>query len=126
MSKEQQNETRRARAAAKADAPTVVIGHKVPDELRRCTVCGNDQLEALGKGKTTTVWEFVPARFVRSEDVQEVLRCRCNGCVITAPGAPKLVLGGQYGASLLVHLAVAKCADHTPSHMLKTNKPLRN
>ena len=31
VSKEQQKETRRARAAAKADAPTVVVEHKVPE-----------------------------------------------------------------------------------------------
>jgi transposase len=119
VSKEQQKETRRARAAAKAETPTVVVDHKVPDEQRRCTVCGNDKLELLGKGKTTKVWEFVPARFIRYEHVQEVLRCRCNGCVITAPGAPKLVEGGQYGASFLAHLAVAKCADHTPIYRLE-------
>ena len=119
VSKDQQKATRRARAAAKLDAPTLTMNHKVPDELRRCTACGNEKLDPLGKGKTTTVWEFVPARFIRYEHVQEVLRCRCNGCVITAPGAPKVVEGGQYGASFLAHLAVAKCADHTPIYRLE-------
>jgi transposase len=64
-SKEQQQKTRRARAAAKAEAASVVVvEHKVPDEQRRCTACGNDKLAPLGKGKTTTVWEFVPAHFL--------------------------------------------------------------
>ncbi len=112
--------TRRARAAAKAESsPVVVVEHKVPEDQRRYTVCGNDKLEPLGKGRTTTEGEFVPACFIRYEHVQEVLRCRCNGCVITAPGAPKLVEGGQYGASFLAHLAVAKCADHTPIYRLE-------
>ena len=44
-------------------------------------------LDPLGDGKKTTGWEFVPARFVRVEHVQEVQRCRCNGFVVTAPGA---------------------------------------
>ena len=111
--------TRRERASAKAQAPTVTIEHKVPDADRRCTVCGNAKLDPLGNGKTTTVWEFVPARFLRVEHVQEVLRCRCNGFVVTAPGAPKVVEKGQYGASFLAHLAVSKCADHTPIYRLE-------
>jgi transposase len=116
---EQTQKTRRDRAAAKAQAPTVRVEHKVPDAERRCTVCGNAKLDPLGAGKTTTVWEFVPARFVRVEHVQEVLRCRCNGFVVTAPGAPKIVEKGQYGASFLAHLAVSKCADHTPIYRLE-------
>jgi transposase len=111
---EERQKTRRDRAAAKAQAPTVRVEHKVPDAERRCTVCGNAKLDPLGDGKRTTVWEFVPARFLCVEHVQEVLRCRCNGFVITAPGAPKVVEKGQYGASFLAHLAVSKCADHTP------------
>jgi transposase len=116
---EQVQKTRRDRAAAKAQAPTVRVEHKVPDAERRCTVCGNAKLDPLGDGKTTSVWEFVPARFVRVEHVQEVLRCRCNGFVVTAPGAPKVVEKGQYGASFLAHLAVSKCADHTPIYRLE-------
>ncbi|HMI82540.1 MAG TPA: transposase [Polyangiaceae bacterium] len=65
------------------------------------------------------MWEFVPARFVRVEHLQEVLRGRCNGFVVTAPGAPKVVETGQYGASFLAHLAEAKCADHTPVYRLE-------
>jgi transposase len=95
------------------------VEHKVPDHERRCKTCGNTKLEPLGDGKKTCVWEFVPARFVRVEHTQEVLRCRCNSFVVTAPGAPKVVEKGQYGASFLAHLAVAKCADHTPIYRLE-------
>jgi transposase len=116
---EERQKTRKERAAAKAQAPTVRVDHKVPDADRRCAVCGNEKLDPLGDGKKTSVWEFVPARFVRIEHVQEVLRCRCNGFVITAPGAPKVVEKGQYGASFLAHLAVAKCADHIPIYRLE-------
>lgn len=112
-------ETRQARANVKAEAPTVRVEHKVPESLRRCTACGRTDLTPMGPGKSTFVWEFVPASFVRHEHVQEVLRCRCGGCVITAPGAPKVVEKGQYGASFLAHLAVAKCADHLPIYRLE-------
>jgi transposase len=116
---EEQQKTRKERAATKAQTPTVRVEHKVPDDERRCKACGNTKLDPLGDGKKTSVFEFVPARFVRVEHVQEVLRCRCNGFVVTAPGAPKVVEKGQYGASFLAHLAVAKCADHIPIYRLE-------
>jgi transposase len=116
---EQVKATRRARAAAKAQTQTLRVEHKVPETLRRCTVCGRTDLTPIGAGKSTNVWEFVPAKFVRIEHVQEVLRCRCGGCVVTAPGAPKVIEKGQYGASFLAHIAVAKCADHLPIYRLE-------
>jgi transposase len=116
---EQIKARRHARAEAKAQTPTVKVEHKVPDAMRVCSACGGTDLTPMGPGKSTFVWEFVPSRFVRQEHVQEVLRCRCGGCVITAPGAPKVVEKGQYGASFLAHIAVAKCADHLPVYRLE-------
>lgn len=116
---EQAQETRRARAEAKAETPTLRVEHKVPEPMRVCTACGGTDLVPMGPGKSTFVWEFVPARFARHEHVQEVLRCRCGGCVITAPGAAKVVEKGQYGASFLAHVTVAKCADHLPIYRLE-------
>lgn len=116
---EERQRTREARAAAKAQIPTVTTDHKVPPEQRKCVACGNDKLTPLGAGKTSTVWEFVPARFVRHVHVQEVLRCRCNSYVVTAPGIPKVIEKGRYGASFLAHLVVAKCVDHLPLYRLE-------
>ncbi len=110
---------RRAQAADRAQTETVRTEHKVPVEDRTCPSCGNDKLKPIGAGRTTTVFEFVPARFVRHEHVQEVLRCRCGDYVVTAPGVPKVIEKGRYGASLLAHLAVAKCADHLPLYRLE-------
>ena len=71
---EQKNATRRARADAKAETPTLRVEHKVPEPLRRCTACGREDLVPMGTGKSTFVWEFVPAKFVRHEHVQECAR----------------------------------------------------
>jgi transposase len=118
-SPEKTRATRQARAEAKAQTQTLRVDHKVPAEHRRCTACGRTDLVPMGPGKSTFVWEFVPAKFVRHEHVQEVLRCRCGGCVVTAPGAPKVIEKGKYGASFLAHIAVAKCADHLPIYRLE-------
>ena len=110
---------RRANARDKAQTETVRTEHKVPEARRTCPVCGNAKLKPIGAGRTSVVFEFVPARFVRHEHVQEVLRCKCGDYVVTAPGAPKVIEKGRYGASFLAHLAVAKCADHTPIYRLE-------
>jgi transposase len=110
---------RRSRAEQRSAVQTVRHEHKVPDAERSCPACGNKKLTPLGKGKATTVWEFVPATFVKHEHVQEVLRCRCNGYVVRAPGMPKVIERGRYGASFMAHLVVAKCADHLPLYRLE-------
>ena len=55
---------RRANAADRAQTETVRIEHKVPDDERACPKCGHDKLKPIGRGRTTTVYEFVPARFL--------------------------------------------------------------
>jgi transposase len=60
-----------------------------------------------------------PGRFIRRRHVQEVLRCSCNGHVVTAPGAPKVIEQGRYGASVLAQLIVAKCIDSLPIYRLE-------
>src|SRR5690349_20072187 len=77
---------RRANAADRAQTESVRVEHKVPPEQRTCPSCGNEKLKPIGDGRTTSVYEFVPARFVRHDHVQEVLRCGCGDYVVTAPG----------------------------------------
>lgn len=116
---EQRLATRQARAQDKAKLQTVRIDHKVPAEQRVCPSCGNEKLKHLGKGRSSVVFEFVPAQFVRHEHVQEVLSCKCGDYVVTAPGAPKVVEKGRYGASFLAHLVVSKCGDHLPIYRIE-------
>jgi transposase len=116
---EEQLARRRANALEKSQTETIRIEHKVPLEQRTCPACGNDKLKPIGAGRESVVFEFIPARFVRHEHVQEVLRCKCGDYVVTAPGAPKVIEKGRYGAGFLAHLAVAKCADHTPIYRIE-------
>jgi transposase len=110
---------RRERAARKAQgAPTREVHHAVPDAQRHCPSCGSEGLKALGQGRTTVVYEYVPARFERQVHVQEVLACACGKGVVTAPPPPKVVDKGEYGPGLLAHVVVSKCADAMPLHRL--------
>jgi hypothetical protein len=75
---------RRANAADRAQTQTVRTEHKVPLEQRQCPACGSWTLKPIGDGRTTVVYDFVPARFIRHEHVQEVLKCKCGDYVVTA------------------------------------------
>jgi transposase len=105
---------RRAKREKRQALPTVVIHHSVPPEQRRCPKCGGDRFRPLGEGKTTTVYEYVPAHLIKQLHVQETLACACGECVLTAPGEPKAIEQGQYGPGLISHVTVAKCADSMP------------
>ena len=80
--------------------------------------CGSDDLKALGKGRTTEVYEYLAARFERQVHVQEVLACACGQGVVTAPVPPKVVDKGEYGPGFLAHVVTSKCADSMPLHRL--------
>jgi transposase len=110
---------RRERAEARAELATETTEHKVADDARTCPKCSTGTLSALGEGRVTHVIDYVPGRFVRRRHVQEVLRCSCNGHIVTAVGAPKVVEGGHYGASVIAQLVIAKCIDSFPIYRLE-------
>jgi transposase len=119
-SKESTEALRKARREAKkSKAPTERVEHKVPAAERQCPKCTKGSMSALGEGRSTFVYEYKPPQLVCVEHVQEVLRCTCGGHVVTAPGAPKVIVKGRYGASFLAHLVVAKCVDSIPIYRLE-------
>ncbi|MCY1030681.1 IS66 family transposase [Corallococcus sp. BB11-1] len=112
-------EKRRERSARKAqEAPTREIRHAVPPEARHCPACGGGDLKPLGKGRTSVVYEYVPAFFERQVHVQQVLACACGQGVVTAPAPARVVDRGAYGPGFLAHVVTSKCADAMPLHRL--------
>ncbi|WP_223642240.1 IS66 family transposase [Corallococcus sp. EGB] len=110
---------RQERAARKAEeAPAREIRHAVPAEERHCPACGGEDLKPLGKGRTSVVYEYVPARFEKQVHVQEVLACACGRGVVTAPPPARVVDRGEYGPGFLSHVVTSKCADAMPLHRL--------
>ncbi|MBZ4336726.1 IS66 family transposase, partial [Corallococcus sp. AS-1-12] len=110
---------RQERATRKAEeAPEREIRHAVPDEERQCPACGGEDLKPLGKGRTSVLYEYVPARFERQVHVQEVLACTCGRGVVTAPPPARVVDRGEYGPGFIAHVVTSKCADAMPLHRL--------
>ncbi|WP_374265040.1 IS66 family transposase [Corallococcus sp. RDP092CA] len=112
-------EKRRERAARKAEeAPARELHHAVPAEERHCPACGSEDLKPLGQGRTSVVYEYMPARFEKQVHVQEVLACACGRGVVTAPPPARVVDRGEYGPAFLSHVVTSKCADAMPLHRL--------
>jgi transposase len=116
--RQQALDTRRERAARRAEAPTRQVHHRVPEAQRLCPACGSDALKPLGQGRTTVVYEYIPARFEKQVHVQERLACACGQGVVTAPAPPKVVDRGEYGPGFIAHVVSSKCADSLPLHRL--------
>ncbi len=97
---------------------TEVTPIPVPQEDRACRACGSADLRPIGKGKPSTLIEYVPAYFRRRVFQRETLSCRC-GSIITAPAPPRVGEKTRYGASFVAHLVVSKCNDSIPQYRLQ-------
>ncbi len=58
--------------------------------------------------------EYVPAKLVVRRLIRKRVVCRCCRRITTAPLPSLAIPYGQYGASLLAHIAYAKCGLHLP------------
>ncbi len=105
---------RRENAEKKKALPAREIPHKIPEEKKVCPKCGRSIFKPLGPGKSTTIYEHVPATFERQVHVQEVARCQCGETILTAEGPPKAFEKAGYGPGFLAHLVVSKCCDSIP------------
>ncbi len=111
--------TRAERRRQKAELPSERFEHPVPPEQCVCPKCGSPELSPLGEGEERVIYERVPEHFVRHVHVLQKLACRCGEYVVTAPGPRRVAEQTSYGAGLVAHLVVSKCADSTPFYRLE-------
>ncbi len=115
-------ETRRKRkekALAKEKLVTEHVTMPVPEGQRVCPTCDRHDLRPVGDGKTTTIYEYVPAYFRRRVITRETLACACGEYIVTAPCPDKATDKTQYAPSFVAHLIVQKCADSIPFYRLE-------
>ena len=94
------------------------VFHPVPNDLRVCKKCGKE-LKALGTGKSSTIYEYVPAAIERQTHIRETLSCSCGECIVTAPGPRRVLDKTSYGPGLIAQLISSKCSDSIPLYRLK-------
>lgn len=110
---------RRENAIAKTKLETTEIDILVPEEQCTCPECGNEQLKPLGKGKTSSLLDYVPGYFRRKVFRRQTLKCKCGKYIITAPPPEKASEGSRYSEGFVAHLMVSKCGDSIPIYRLE-------
>jgi transposase len=94
--------------------PVIEQPHVLPEDGRDCLVCGGIMEEMGEQTEDAEEISVVERRFVVVRHRRRKYRCRCNACVVTAPGPPKLQSGSRYSPEFAVEVAVGKYADHAP------------
>ncbi|MGH7028748.1 IS66 family transposase [Brevundimonas sp.] len=82
-------------------------------ENKACACCGG-ALHAIGEDVAERL-DVVPATFRVLVTRRPRYGCRaCEGAIVQAPAAPRIVEGGIPTEALIAHVMVAKYADHLP------------
>jgi len=96
------------------ELPIIEKLHELPETDRGCPVCGGTLSEMSGQCEEAEEVTVVERRFVLVMHMRKKYRCRCNACVVTAPGPPKLQPGARYSPEFAVEVAASKYLDHMP------------
>jgi hypothetical protein len=96
---------RKERAVAKTRLVTETVESKVPDDQRKCPKCGREDLKAVGEGKPSTIYEYVPGYFRRRICRRETLACAC-----AYSGRTRALIPETLGHRFRAHLGT--CSGH--------------
>lgn len=115
-----EKETPEERPAKKGHGPTpqpklpiVEVPHVLDEPDRACAKCGGELSEWKGETEDSEEVDVVELQYVLKKHKRQKYRCAC-GCVETALGPEKLIVGGRYSVDFAVHVAVEKYCYHMP------------
>jgi transposase len=95
------------------ELPTLEKIHELDEADRICRACGGT-LQEMGQFEESQEVTVVERSFVVVKHRRTKYRCRCNGCVETALGPPKLKAGCRYSPEFAVEVVTGKYLDHLP------------
>jgi transposase len=95
------------------ELPVVETLHDLDQPDQMCPKCGGDLREWEGQFEDSEEVDVVERSFRIVKHKRKKYRCQC-GCIETALGPPKLIVGGRYSIGFAVDVAVAKYLDHMP------------
>jgi transposase len=91
---------------------------QVPEDARLCSSCGKSAVKPVGRGKTSTVYEYVSPHFRKRVYQRETVACGCGQHIVTAPAPDRVGDKTQYAPSFMAHVVVTKCADNRAQYNL--------
>jgi len=104
---------------AQPQLPIVETVHTLPEADRVCAACGGALTPLADESEDAEEITVVERRFVLVRHRRAKYRCRCNGCVATAPGPRRLgtrpdARGARYSPEFAIEVATNKYLDHLP------------
>ncbi|APR75145.1 Hypothetical protein A7982_07901 [Minicystis rosea] len=94
--------------------PIEDVVHDLDDADKTCPSCGG-ALEAWeGQYEESEEIDVVERRYLIKRHRRQKYRCRCGGCIETAPTPRRLIEGGRYSVGFASVVAIDKYLDHMP------------
>jgi transposase len=100
------------RSALPAHLERVQVINRVPEELRRCPLCGSE-MTTVGHSTCETL-DIVPAKVIVIERLDERVACPHDDAIVSAPTPPAIVERGKLGDTLIVEALADKYLEHLP------------
>jgi transposase len=100
------------RGALPANLARVQVVNAVPDDQRRCPLCGSE-MTTIGHSKCEKL-DVVPARVVVVERLDERVACPKDDTIVSAPTPSAIVEGGKLGDTLIIEAVCDKYIEHQP------------
>ena len=94
--------------------PIEVLTHTLPEEDRKCSICGKVLVEMGDQAEESEEITVVRAEYKIIKHRRQKYRCQCNEQVLTTPGPVKLIPGGRYSVEFAEQVAEGKYLDHLP------------
>jgi len=96
------------------ELPLEVVQYELDEADRACKACGGALEEWPDKLEESEEIDCVVRRFVLKKHQRKVYRCRCGGCIETAPAPLKLHPGARYSIDFAIEVVIGKYRDHQP------------
>jgi transposase len=94
--------------------PVVEVIHDLDEADKQCPRCGRALEEMLGQYEESEEIDVIQRIYRKLLHKRKKYRCRCNACIETAPGPPKLRRGARYSVEISIDVAANKYLYHLP------------
>jgi transposase len=94
--------------------PQVEQTFQLDDADRICPSCGGALEPMKGQFETSAMIDVVEVSYRVVQVKQQKYACKCGGCIETAPGPERAIVGGRYSLDFAIKVAVDKYLDHIP------------
>ena len=94
--------------------PIVEVVHELDEADRACTTCGGGLHPWDGQDEVSEEIDVIERQFVLKKHLRRKWRCKCGGCIETAPAPEKLTPHSRYSIDFAIGVVVSKYVDHLP------------